>query len=159
MPAVRRQLSLFLSGPERALVDAVRRQFDPHQHSIIPAHITLCRDEETDMLVRAGLPLRVPGPVDVQLALGPPLRRSDGCVLLPVQGSTMSFDTLRQQLLGTQCGTLVPHITLMHPRNVASTEDDLARIRALPLPVALRLTELLLIEQRDGAAWHILQRI
>ena len=141
------------------MVDAVRQRFDPRQHSIIPAHMTLCRDEETDALVRAGLPLHVPDAVDVQLALGAPQRRSDGCVLLPVLGSTKPFDALRRQLLGTQCGTLVPHITLMHPRNVASTEDDLARIRALRLPVALRLTELLLIEQRDGGAWHIMQRI
>jgi hypothetical protein len=43
---IRRQLTLFLSGERAAAVEAVRRVVDPVQYRRIPAHVTLCREEE-----------------------------------------------------------------------------------------------------------------
>ena len=50
---VRRQLTLFLAGEMAAAVEAVRRVVDPEQYRLIPAHVTLCREEENaSMTVR-----------------------------------------------------------------------------------------------------------
>jgi hypothetical protein len=155
---VRRQLSMFLPQPEGGMVDAVRRRFDPHQHSIIPAHITVCRDAETLALTGPGTRFSPPAQFDVDLAFGVPVLREDGAILLPVAGPTAAFVALRHALLGPECGPQLPHITLMHPRNVQGTPADLMQIRELPLPAAVRLTELFLIEQVDGGPWMVLAR-
>ena len=42
---MRRQLSLYVPRAEGALLEAVRRVLDPVQAGLIPAHVTLCRDE------------------------------------------------------------------------------------------------------------------
>lgn len=46
MPRTRRQVSLYLPEPARSIVGAARARADPIQHELIPAHVTLCRDDE-----------------------------------------------------------------------------------------------------------------
>ena len=43
---MRRQLSLFLPPDQRSVVEPIRQRLDPLQHAMIPAHVTLCRDDE-----------------------------------------------------------------------------------------------------------------
>ena len=43
---MRRQLSLYVPRAEGALLEAVRRVLDPVQAGLIPAHVTLCREDE-----------------------------------------------------------------------------------------------------------------
>ncbi|MEQ1633746.1 MAG: hypothetical protein ABL997_15305 [Planctomycetota bacterium] len=43
---MRTQLSLFVPPPHDVLVESVRAVVDPVQHALIPAHVTLCREDE-----------------------------------------------------------------------------------------------------------------
>jgi hypothetical protein len=47
---IRRQLSLYVPEPIATRLEAVRRVLDPVQHALIPAHVTLCRDDELEAL-------------------------------------------------------------------------------------------------------------
>ena len=40
------QLTLFVPPPNAELIESVRRLVDPIQHQLIPAHVTLCREDE-----------------------------------------------------------------------------------------------------------------
>src|SRR5690606_7169027 len=42
----RRQLTLFLPPDKREVIESIRQKIDPLQHAMIPAHVTLCRDDE-----------------------------------------------------------------------------------------------------------------
>jgi hypothetical protein len=156
MPSTRRQLSLFLPEPERSLVDAVRAEVDPRQHALIPAHVTLCREDEVEDWDALWKRLEALGPIRVELELGAPLRLSHRTILLPVSGSTASFDELRTALLGESAPSMRPHVTLLHPRNGAGKDGclDVARKKRLPASVILR--EVSMIEQVDGGTWRVL---
>ncbi len=123
MPRTRRHVCLYLPEPARAIVGAERASFDPIHNELNPAHVTLCRDDEkTDWAVvehRLGELARV----SVTLEFGPACLFDGGGLRLPVASPTMEFDDLRARLLagpGTLPRPLTPHITLRHPRNVAS---------------------------------------
>ena len=63
---IRRQLTLFLAGETALAVEAVRRVVDPEQYRLIPAHVTLCREEEI-----AGIPIEE---LEARIAAGPARR-------------------------------------------------------------------------------------
>jgi|GEM_PF-3988953 len=44
----RRHLILFVPAGITASIEALRRFVDPVQHSLIPAHVTLCREDELE---------------------------------------------------------------------------------------------------------------
>ena len=154
----RRQLSLFLPVTEGAVVESTRRTLDPLQHSLIPAHVTLCRDSEIEPWHQLRNRLAALTHVDVTLSFGSPTRLPDGCVLLPVVGSTASYDNLRRTLLGDRCNKHSPHITLLHPRNAHGRADDLLALSTASFPTKVRFTEISAIEQIDGGVWSVVER-
>ncbi len=158
MTSVRRQLTLFVREPERSPLEAVRQRLDPRQHALIAAHVTLCREDELAPWPPLREALLALTGVDVEVALGRPEQRADGCVWLPAAGASESFHALRRRLLGESCRRPVPHVTLLHPRHAAGVSPDLDALAREPLPASLRLTEIALIEQVDGGVWRVLER-
>ena len=98
MPSKRIQLTLFIS--ETGAIENIRRQYNPLQHALIPAHVTLCREDElTDMeqLLRNLEQLDFP---EFTIRFGKPERFNNGKgVLLPAQEDYTSFRALRKAVL------------------------------------------------------------
>ncbi len=153
---VRRQLSLLVPEAQRARVDDVRQRLDPRQHALIPAHVTLCREDELpapEILIPrlAGLP-----PVRLTLGFDAPQELPDGCVLLrPVSGGE-AFDALRRAVLGPAARPYGPHLTLRHPRNATGPLHDLATIARDLAGLAITFDTVSLIEQRGGDPWRVI---
>jgi 2'-5' RNA ligase len=149
----RRQASLYLSGfPE---IEALRREFNPVQAQLIPAHVTLCREDEVDDWEAIAKRIVALRPVSVTLRFGGPVRDGN-LVLLPTVGLTESFDQLRFDLLSKQGAAPrkhLPHITMIHPRNGVCTDAIFEEIAARILPFTATFREISLIEQRDGGVW------
>ncbi len=150
---IRRQASLYLYGfPE---IVALRREFNPVQAQLIPAHVTLCREDEVDDWEAIALRIVTLRPVAVTLHFGGPVREGN-LVLLPTVGSTESFDQLRCDLLSVQSTAPrkhAPHITLIHPRNGVCTDAIFEEIAARIEPFTATFREISLIEQCDGGVW------
>jgi hypothetical protein len=155
---IRRQLSLFLPEPERSAVDEVRRKYDRNQFDIIPAHVTLCGDDEIEPWSVVADALSSLNRIDIALPLGAVTRLPDGCVLVPVAGSTSSYDQVRQQILCERYKPRTPHITLLHPRNSAGKAHLFSAMKEEVLPAFVRLNEIVLIEQIDGGVWNVVER-
>ena len=47
MEIIRRQLTLFLNEP-KGNIEKIRSEFNPVQFDLIPAHVTLCREDEIE---------------------------------------------------------------------------------------------------------------
>ena len=155
---VRRQLTLFVSEPERTPLDALRARADPVQHALIAAHVTLVRDEDVADwdVVRARLARLEPLPLELEL--GPPVELEGGALALAARGPCAAFEALRAAFLAGQPGAAraqTPHLTLLHPRNRAHWGLTPAEVRALPLPTRVTLAAPVLIEQEPGQAWRV----
>lgn len=154
---VRRQLTLFLSGEIAAAVEAVRRVVDPEQYRLIPAHVTLCREEEV-----AEIPI---DQLEARLAAGPARRitlafgraepfSGHGIQLRCVAGGA-EFQALRETVLaGREIARPRPHITLAHPRNPRAAGNSLDAALALPPRWQVRLSWIHLIEQDGAQPWR-----
>lgn len=158
-PHLRRQYSLFAPEPHRTELDAVRALLDPIQHAIIPAHVTLCRDDE----VTATRPDTFS--VIIAAASRAPLRLTFGAaeafdghgLRLPCIDGAAEFSALRARLLGSAgLRSETPHITLAHPRNPKSDGHSLDRARAIPTPLTLTFSEVVAIELAPGAPWRVI---
>jgi len=158
MSPFRRQLSLLLPEPERAVVDSVRQRIDPLQHAIIPAHVTLCREDEIGSWASIQSALSSLQGFDFTLSFAGPKSLPDGCLLLPVSGPTKSYDNLRSKILGDSCKSHDPHITILHPRNSAGRKDDLAELATVAFPTTVHFTEISVIEQVNGGVWNVVER-
>lgn len=139
-------------------IEAVRRAVDPIQSFLIPAHVTLCREDEIGDA--SGLADRL---ADIRtealvLTFGRPVSFSGHGLLLPCTEGEERFHQLRQYLLASKdIRRHAPHITLAHPRNppCKGNASDLA----LHLPETLRLAfpSIHLIEQAAGGPWRVLE--
>lgn len=155
----RRQATLYLPLPEAAAIERLRSAYNPVQHGLIRAHVTLCREDEVvdwdDLATR----LRQIGPISVSLSFGAPIR-SAGLVYLPTVGPTTSFDELRIALLarpGVAVRTHSPHITLVHPRNGSCSDASFAKIEQEYVPFSATFRSVTLIAQADGGPWQDLE--
>jgi hypothetical protein len=158
--SVRRQLSLYVPVDSAAGIEAVRALVDPLQHSLIPAHVTLCREDELGDMDAIRERLAGAGMHALRLAFGAPLRFSTHGVLLPCIAGIEQFRELRQALLQSRAiRELSPHITLAHPRNPPCAGDGLALAGALPGELAITFPVMRLIEQTGNAAWRELERV
>ncbi len=156
---LRRQLSLFVPPPHRADLDDIRRITDPVQHRLIPAHVTLCREDELGELHLRDVETRLEharsGPVTLEF--GPPERFGGHGILLPCIGGAEAFHTLREVVLATRpVRTHTPHLTLAHPRNPKAPGNDLAQVAALQQGLRVTFPEVSYIEQLDGYPWQVL---
>ncbi len=160
MPATRRQLSLYVPGDAAAEIEAVRRVVDPIQSGLIPAHVTLCREDELRQLSESELLERLANPrlKPVTLRFGRPEGFSGHGILLPCVGGEGEFRSLRERLLGsTEIGKQTPHITLAHPRNPQAEGNSLAGAAGLPEGLVITFPMVRLIEQEGRQPWRVLQ--
>ena len=158
MNPARRQLSLYVPEPQRIAIDAVRGMLDPVQHRLIPAHVTLCREDEIADIDADALAERLAGAAPITLRFGAPERFAGHGVLMPCVDGEPEFHALRQRVLGRRdVRRASPHLTLAHPRNPVAAGNDLANAAALREGITLRFDRVNRIEQSDGDAWRILE--
>lgn len=156
VPAIRRQLTLFLPGAVAAHVESVRRIVDPVQSRLIHAHVTLCRDAEVEPLdvaaIGAHLHAARPGPLT--LRFGPPERFQGHGMLLGCTAGQAEFRRLREAFLGAGIERLErPHITLAHPRNPKAPGNALTNASVLEHGIAVTFRTVSLVEQVNGDVW------
>lgn len=158
-PAQRTQLTLFVAPPESAFLEVLRLQFDPVQAALIPAHVTLCREDEIMGLAADTLLKRAHRWAHGPLALefGAPQRFQDHGVLLPgVQGGD-AFQHLRQWLLAdTAARVHHAHLTLAHPRNPRAPGNTDATLASAPTAFLLHFAQVALIQQAGPEPWQVL---
>ncbi len=154
---IRRQLSLYVQGVLSQAIEDVRAMVDPVQHRLIPAHVTLCREDEllglTGLEGRlASLPL-----APITLTFGRPLVFSGHGLLLPCIQGEPEFRALREYILGSKSiKDHKPHMTLAHPRNPRSAGNSLATALRLSGTIELVFSAIHLIEQETAQPWRVL---
>lgn len=153
--ATRRQLSLFLPEQQRSLVEPIRLRLDPIQHSLIPAHVTLCRQEELTEWREINERLIQLGEFSITVRLGNPEELPDGCILLRLTQGVEQFQALRQSILGEACRAYDAHLTLLHPRNATGVVHDIAAIAHKIANLVITFRTISLIEQRGCDPWRV----
>lgn len=154
----RLQLSLFVPPPVGADLEAIRRVADPVQHRRIPAHVTLCREDELSGVGSEAVRARVAavrcGPIT--LAFGPAERFGGHGILLPCVAGAAAFQALREVVLATGAArSHAPHLTLAHPRNPRAPGNDLGRTTHLGNGLRITFDAVQVIEQVDDAPWVV----
>lgn len=154
------QLSLYVPVALAHTIEALRQTLDPIQHALIPAHVTLLRDEEAALVDPATLTERLArGPLaPLILSFGAAVVFDGHGLLLPCTAGEPAFHHLRSELLGTAPQRrLQPHLTLAHPRNPKAPGNDLAATSSLPPELSIRFDGFHLISQSPGQAWQVLR--
>lgn len=153
--ALRRQFSLYVPDDVAAPIENVRRVLDPVQHALIPAHVTLCRDEEVEGASLAALASSPP----LTLVFGRAVSFDGHGILLPCVNGGERFTQLRARLLGPDpIGHQSPHITLAHPRNPRASANSLELALTLPPELVVTFSGACLIEQAPNEPWRVLDR-
>ncbi len=155
---IRSQLSLFVPPASGTGLEAIRRLVDPVQSRLIPAHVTLCREDELHGLGLPDLQQRLghARPAAITLQFGPPERFAEHGILLPCIGGTADFQALRAVVLaGRPVRPHAPHLTLAHPRNPRAPGNDLANTARLRDGLRITFAAVHLIEQVDQAPWVV----
>lgn len=152
---MRQQLSLFLPQNEREKVDRIRSKVDPKQFALIPAHLTLCRDDELIFFSTIEQRLLELAPFHLQMTFGPPEVLSDGCVLLrPVEGQE-AYQEIRRQLLGSTASIHNAHITLLHPRHAEDAHYNLQEIRESLSDLVVQFQAISHITKKGDEPWRV----
>ena len=157
---LRRQISLFVY-PENTIIEQFRAQFNPVQFELIPAHVTLCRENELEDLniIRNQLQqLHQFGPLTIQFDT--PVRfENDLGLMLPAHHQQDDFHRLRKMILNPSFHhhRPLPHLTLMHPRNSSCTDAIYQTALHTDFPKQLVFSTAFLIEQGNGAKWEIME--
>lgn len=152
---MRRQLTLLLPSEQRTAVDRVRQRLDPKQHALIPAHVTLCRDDELAPWDAICTRLERLAPIALAMRFGGPQSLPDGCILLRATQGIEPYRALRRALLGEAAREHGAHITLLHPRNAATAEPDWTAIAQGVSGLAVVFRAVALIEQEGDAPWRV----
>lgn len=154
--STRVQLSLFVPEPVATTLESVRRVLDPVQASLIPAHVTLCREDELAGVDEDVLRSRVGAARQIVLGFGAPEPFSSHGILLPCIAGEPEFQRLRQTILGTaDARPSAPHVTLAHPRNPKALGNSLANAAALAGGTSATFEIVHRIEQVGSAPWRI----
>lgn len=157
----RRQLTIFLDQTESIPIESIRRKFNPRQYELIKSHITLCREDEIEDLVRIHNKLENIEMDEFELRTNGLKRFSEEKgVLITVIDKKGKFRKLRELILKN--GDSLPrehesHITLMHPRNSTCDDDTFKQIQKIELPKSLSIKKISLIEQELGEKWTTLR--
>lgn len=155
--ATRTQLSLFVPDSAAAPLERVRARVDPLQHRLIPAHVTLCREDELAEVPLESLLDRLGrGALALTVQFGAPERVQEHGLLLPCIGGQQAFQQLRVHLLGAATvRDLAPHITLAHPRNPKAAGNALENAAHLAGARSIHFEQVQLIDQTDGGPWQV----
>ena len=154
MEEIRRQLTLFL---ENETIEKIRIKFNPAQHNLISAHVTLCREDELKDLktIIANIKsFKSNKPICIRFNEVERFENGEGA-LIPASEENNDFDNLRNTILISP-RKHSPHITLMHPRNSACTDVIFEEIKSYNLPVKIFFNKISLIEQKNGEKWKVL---
>jgi 2'-5' RNA ligase len=157
----RTQLSLYVPHAAAGAMEAVRALLDPVQASLIPVHITLCREDELEGLDPAILRSRLAAPQarPIRLRFGRPEPFFEHGVLLPCIDGEREFEALRQWVLGsTTIRRQAPHITLAHPRNPKSPHNTPANAALLSSELVIHFATAYRIQQAVAAPWQVLEQ-
>jgi uncharacterized glyoxalase superfamily protein PhnB/2'-5' RNA ligase len=154
----RRQLSLFVPPAAAVEIEALRRILDPVQHGLIPAHITLCREDEIEGLEVATLRERLQTAVPIGLDFDPPEAFSGHGWWLAARTEVSDFSALRLLVLGSPAIRVhKPHLTLAHPRNPRAPGNQPANVVGRLAALSIRFDTVSLIEQEGRAPWRVLE--
>ncbi len=156
----RRQVTLFVPEPASSMLEVIRERLDPVQYRLIPAHVTLCREDELVDRAITGLEalhgLDQLGPLP--LIFGAPEVFDGHGVRLPCIAGETHFHRLRVAVLGSEeIREHRAHITLAHPRNPRAPGNLPSTYASLTTPLSIVLPRLSLIEQRGLAPWQVRQ--
>lgn len=151
----RRQLSLLVPEAERSVIEPIRQRLDPIQHSLIPAHVTLCRDNELPEPRDLTRRLRRLEHFAVTLGFDQPIELPDGCVLLRATTGADEFQALRRSILGADASLGGAHLTLLHPRNATGALHDLRAISRAVAGLEIRFQTIAIIEQSGCEPWQV----
>ncbi len=158
---IRRQLTLFVQD-NNGTIEKIRKKFNPVQYELIPAHVTLCREDEIELIekvVQNIKSLRLDN--QVKLIFDPVDRFQDGKgVLIPAKIENNEFHDLRRRILkgiNDSPRQHRPHITLMHPRNSTCTDNIFNQIKQYTFPTEISFNKISVIEQKNGGPWTILE--
>jgi 2'-5' RNA ligase len=158
MPDNRKQLSMYLPQDAVRGIEAVRKVVDPIQSSLIPAHITLCREDELGDLAAVRARLRSAPFKPLTLRFGKPAAFFGHGLLLECIEGEDQFQALREYLLASsQIRNQKPHITLAHPRNPRSSGNSLSNTATLPEVIEVTFPSIYLIEQAGNEPWQLLE--
>jgi len=157
----RRQLTLFVSTDEAKVIEEIRKKYNPIQHRLIAAHITLCREDEIEHWETIEQNLITLKQLPLTIYLEEVKRFAEGKGLfIPAKEQQKAFDVLRKVILKgaiEQPRKHHAHLTLMHPRNSTCTDATFNEIKALRLPKYLVFDTITLIEQENGGVWQKLK--
>ncbi len=157
----RRQLSLYVPRAEGVLLEALRRALDPVQAGLIPAHVTLCREDELGQVPAMEIEarLRMAAAEPVTLGFGRPVSFEGHGLLLPCVAGEQAFHQLRIEVLGaTAIRRHAPHITLAHPRNPPPAKGSLVDVMGLPENLSFTFVTIFSIEQVGATSpWRVLR--
>lgn len=160
MKNIRKQLTLFIEQSNE-IIENIRVEHNPEQHSLISAHVTLCREDEIekiDEVIERIKSISLKKPVRIEFKKVERFAEGKG-VLIPATDKNIEFRELRKSVLGQTnlANQLVPHITLMHPRNSDCTNETFKKIKKQKLPTELLFKKISLIEQRSGGTWKVIK--
>lgn len=149
----RRQASMYLRQAHD--VEALRCEYNPAQSRLIPAHVTLCREDEVTDWTALGRRIEAVIPIDLTLGFGNPVRDGN-LVFLPAVTGLEQFEALRHTLLFS--GSIrprpqLPHITIIHPRNGHCSDAIFHEICRRVQPFTATFHQITLIEQTNGGPW------
>jgi 2'-5' RNA ligase len=154
------QLTLFPVNPP-PILESVRAQLNPVQHSLIAAHVTLCREDELHDLtiIKANLSnIKLAQPL--RIAFDGIKRFSEDKGLLLAAKSPTLLDHLRSTILAgifIHPRPIYPHLTLIHPRNGSCTDTIFEELSKQQFPSYLDFEKISLIRQIDGEEWKVLE--
>lgn len=156
MDSNRVQLTLFIPESKSATIEEIRSRYNPVQHNLIAAHVTLCREDELSSLEAVLKNLEQLDFPAFTIPFSTPIRFDNGKGLLLPALDDSTFQELRKLVLKriiNQPRLHAPHLTLMHPRNSTCTDLLYREILAINLPDRLHFNQISLIEQVNGSAW------
>jgi 2'-5' RNA ligase len=158
MPRIRRQLSMYVPQDAAREIEAVRRVVDPIQSRLIPAHVTLCREDELGDLASLRARLRGAPFKPLTLRFGKSVAFAGHGLLLECVEGEERFRAVRQYLLASSSvRDQKPHITLAHPGNPKSVGNSSGTMSALPEVIEVTFPNIYLIEQEGGRPWEVLE--
>jgi hypothetical protein len=158
-PDTRRQATLFFNNAPTALTHC-RHRYNRIQADLIPAHVTLCREDEVVDWLAFEQRVASIGKVHLEMKFGSPVRNGNS-VLLPAIEGVEAFTALRRTLLSDGLSEPRPmnaHVTIIHPRNGICTDAIFAEILQALQPFPWTFSEIALIEQHHGGPWATLSR-
>lgn len=159
MSKIRRQLSMYAPNGSAKEIEKVRKVVDPIQSSLIPAHVTLCREDELQELSQLKEILNKIDFEPLTLTFGKvEIFSSHGLLLNCIEGEDR-FRLMREYLLGSKnIRNQKPHITLAHPRNPKSIGNSLNNTVSLPEVIKITFPTIYLIEQEANNPWYLLEQ-